>query len=169
MACTCQSTGRYATMKRDERQYCMSFGRLSAVSGTAIFLLVLSASVQAQETLGTAPTFASSSQPVTAINTESSQSALSPAPDSNLHSTNDLRDQVSSEPRRFQYGLEITFRGVYDDNINISQTNPISDFYFTIEPLLTLGFGDIKGREENFLRLDYAPSVFLFADHSNDD
>ena len=65
--------------------------------------------------------------------------------------------------------MHLTIRGVYDDNINISQTNRVSDYYFTIEPVLTLGLGDINGHEDNYIRLDYAPSLFLFADHSEDD
>ena len=75
----------------------------------------------------------------------------------------------SGEPRRFQYGLHLTIRGVYDDNINISQVNRISDFYFAIEPSITLGLGDILGRTENYIRFDYIPSVFIFTDHSEDD
>jgi hypothetical protein len=153
-------------MKRDERQPGMSFDRLLAVSATAIFLFSLNMSVRAQETPDTALSSTSSSQPITAISTETSQSVLTPAPDSNLHSTTDLRDQVSSEPRRFQYELKISVRGVYDDNINISQTDRVSDYYFTIEPVLTLGAGDITGHEDNFIRLDYAPGLFLFLDHS---
>jgi hypothetical protein len=35
--------------------------------------------------------------------------------------------------------------------------------------VLTLGLGDITGHEENYIRLDYAPSLFLFVDHSEDD
>ena len=94
---------------------------------------------------------------------------LNPAADSNLHSTTDLRHEVSTEPRRFQYGFQVTMRGVYDDNINISQTAHVSDYYFTIEPVLTLGLGDITGHEDNYIRFDYAPSLFLFVDHSEDD
>ena len=90
---------------------------------------------------------------------------LNPTPESNLHSAVVPENQVSSEPRRFQYELKVTARGVYDDNINISQTNRVSDYYFTIEPVLTLGFGDIIGHEGNYIRLDYAPSLFLFLYH----
>ena len=75
----------------------------------------------------------------------------------------------SAEPRRFQYALRLTIRGVYDDNINISQTNRISDYYVAIEPSITLGLGDIVGRQENYIRFDYIPSIFRFADHSEDD
>ena len=60
-------------------------------------------------------------------------------------------------------------RGVYDDNINITQTAHVSDYYFTIEPVLTLGLGDITAHQDNYIRFDYAPSLFLFLDHSEND
>jgi Putative beta-barrel porin 2 len=74
----------------------------------------------------------------------------------------------SGEPRRFHYRLRLNIRGVYDDNIFVSHTNRVSDYYFAIEPMLTVGFGDIEGRVENYLRLDYMPSVILFVDHSDE-
>lgn len=73
------------------------------------------------------------------------------------------------EPRRFYYHLQVTVRGVYDDNINISRDHRRSDYYFAIEPQLTLGLGDIAGRNRAYLRLDYMPSIILFTDHSNED
>jgi hypothetical protein len=123
----------------------------------------------AQEAVDTTAPSPPNSQSVTEMSTDSNPPTLNPTADSNLHSSADLRDEVSSEPRRFQYGFKIAVRGVYDDNINISQTNRVSDYYFTIEPVLTLGAGDITGHEDNYIRLDYAPSLFLFADHSEDD
>jgi hypothetical protein len=69
-------------------------------------------------------------------------------------------------PRRFHYHFQLSARAVYDDNINLNRTNQISDFYFSIEPALMLGFGDTEARSENYLQLDYIPAVFLFADHS---
>ena len=72
----------------------------------------------------------------------------------------------SGVPRRFHYQIHLSIRGVYDDNINLLETNPISDFYISIEPGITLGFGDTVGRTENYLRLDYLPAIFLFTDHS---
>jgi hypothetical protein len=72
----------------------------------------------------------------------------------------------SGIPRRFHYELRLTVRSVYDDNINLSNTNRISDFYTTIEPAVMVGFGDTEARIENYVRLDYLPAVFLFADHS---
>src|SRR2546422_1667588 len=75
----------------------------------------------------------------------------------------------SAEPRRFHYSLRLTVRGVYDDNIFITNTNRISDYYFAIEPMITVGFGDIEGRGGNYIRLDYLPSIIIFVDHSGDD
>lgn len=75
----------------------------------------------------------------------------------------------SSEPRRFHYGLLFTVRGVWDDNIFLSHTDKTSDYYFAIEPQLTLGFGDIEGRSRSYLSLDYMPSGILFVNHSDED
>src|SRR5881397_3767783 len=75
----------------------------------------------------------------------------------------------SSEPRRFHYELRLTVRGVWDDNIFISHTDRVSDYYFAIEPEITIGVGDIEGRNRSYLRLDYMPSAILFVDHSDED
>jgi len=60
-------------------------------------------------------------------------------------------------------------RGVWDDNIFISHTDRKSDYYFAIEPDITLGVGDIEGRNRSYLRLDYMPSAILFVNHSDQD
>jgi hypothetical protein len=75
----------------------------------------------------------------------------------------------SGEPRRFHYELRLTVRGVWDDNIFISHTHKVSDYYFAIEPQITIGVGDIEGRNRGYLRLDYMPSAILFVDHSDED
>jgi hypothetical protein len=72
----------------------------------------------------------------------------------------------SGIPRRFHYQFRLAVRSVYDDNINLSRDTRISDFYTSIEPSVMVGFGDIEARTENYIRLDYLPAVFLFADHS---
>ncbi len=74
----------------------------------------------------------------------------------------------SGIPRRFHYELRFAVRGVYDDNINLSHDNRLSDYYTTIEPSIMLGFGDTEARQENYLQLDYIASLFLFADHTED-
>jgi hypothetical protein len=95
-----------------------------------------------------------------------------PLPVASTDSANDAslaRNIDSGIPRRFHYSLSLSVRGVYDDNINISQTNRVADYYTTIEPALMLGFGDIDARVENYVRLDYLPAVFVFSDHSEND
>jgi len=78
------------------------------------------------------------------------------------------KELPAAEPRRFHYSFGLTIRGVYDDNIFLTNTNKVDDWYFAIEPRLTVGFGDIAGRNENYLRLDYMPSIILYADHSDE-
>ena len=75
----------------------------------------------------------------------------------------------SGEPRRFHYALQLTVRGVWDDNIFISHTDRKSDYYFAIEPEITIGVGDMEGRSRSYLRLDYMPSAILFVNHSDQD
>ena len=74
----------------------------------------------------------------------------------------------SGEPRRFHYLLSLTVRGVWDDNIFLSHTNKVSDYYFAIEPVITIGVGDIAGRNRSYLSLSYMPSAILFVDHSDE-
>jgi hypothetical protein len=76
---------------------------------------------------------------------------------------------VSAMEKKFHYGVHLTLRGVYDDNINISHDNRIDDYYIAIEPGITIGYGDIIGREGNYIRLDYQASIFLFVDHDDAD
>src|SRR4030095_9810339 len=77
----------------------------------------------------------------------------------------------SGEPRRFHYLFELTVRGVWDDNIFLSHTNKESGWYIAIEPVISIGFGDISGggTSTSYLRLDYMPSAILFLDHSDED
>jgi len=60
-------------------------------------------------------------------------------------------------------------RGVWDDNIFITHTDKVSDYYFAIEPVITVGVGDIEGRNRSYLTLSYMPSGILFVDHSDQD
>lgn len=76
-------------------------------------------------------------------------------------------EEVSAVPKRFQYAFRLGMRGVYDDNIFLRPTNRVGDFYFSVEPGLTIGYGDIVGSDQNSIRLDYAPSAFLYAHHSD--
>ncbi|MGI9087581.1 MAG: outer membrane beta-barrel protein [Chthoniobacterales bacterium] len=75
-------------------------------------------------------------------------------------------------PKRFQYAVRLNLRSVYDDNISLTKGNGSSsaaDIYFAIEPAVSIGFGDIVGHERNFIRLDYAPSFFVYTEHSGAD
>lgn len=76
---------------------------------------------------------------------------------------------VAETPRRFKYGFSVSVRAVYDDNINISSFDRVSDYYFTIEPSFFLGLGGEGSESANTLSLIYRPSAFFFADHSEND
>jgi hypothetical protein len=78
-------------------------------------------------------------------------------------------ETVNPSGRAFHYALSLTVRGVWDDNIFISHTNKVSDYYFAIEPVITIGVGDIQGRNRSYLSLSYMPSGILFVDHSDQD
>jgi hypothetical protein len=76
---------------------------------------------------------------------------------------------IAETPRRFHYALSVVVREVYDDDINISPVNRIGDFYTSFEPTIRFSLGDIEGEGYNYLRVVYAPSYVLYADHSNAD
>src|SRR5215813_3392616 len=121
--------------------------------------------------------FPSSSDPwSSSTNYTTAQTSVMPAPAAGGpyggFSTKDVaagEGPPSGEPRRFHYGFLFTVRGVWDDNIFISHTDRKSDYYFAIEPQLTIGFGDMQGRSRSYLRLDYMPSAILFVNHSDED
>ena len=94
-----------------------------------------------------------------------------PAPESSSAGVQiDSRETgYSSAPRRFHYTLDLTFQGGHDDNINLSRLNRQSDYFFTIAPKATLGFGDFATRKENFLLVDFAPSWVSYVKHTGDD
>lgn len=75
--------------------------------------------------------------------------------------------EISAVERRFQYAFRLGLRGVRDDNIFLTQDGQVGDYYLAIEPGITLGFGDIVGSDQNYVRLDYAPSAIVYADHSS--
>jgi hypothetical protein len=74
---------------------------------------------------------------------------------------------IAPTQRRFQYRLKVELRAAYDDNITLSETDPVDDYLFVIQPTISLGFGDITSHEGNYLGVDYSPSVHFYADHSN--
>src|SRR5207248_9741716 len=91
-----------------------------------------------------------------------------PVPADTMPAATDSTRVDSGIPRRFHYELRFSVRGVYDDNINLSHDNRVSDYYTTIEPSIMLGFGDTETVQDNYLRRDYIASLFLFADHTED-
>jgi putative salt-induced outer membrane protein YdiY len=96
--------------------------------------------------------------------------AIPPAPSEGGKQIYGAGAGITSAPKRFQWGARLTIRGVYDDNILLSHFDRIHDWYVAIEPAITIGYGDsIVGRNGNYIRLDYAPSIFLYTDHSDDD
>src|SRR5207248_2564678 len=72
---------------------------------------------------------------------------------------------VNENFRRFRYNFGVTVRDVYDDNINLSSTNRVGDWYFVVEPAIHLGFGDSEGGF-NYLAFDYILSAYFFADQT---
>jgi hypothetical protein len=75
---------------------------------------------------------------------------------------------VNENFRRFRYSFGVTVRDVYDDNINVSSANRVGDWYFVVEPVIHLGFGDSEGGF-NYLSFDYSASAYFFAEQSQRD
>src|SRR2546423_9972341 len=73
---------------------------------------------------------------------------------------------VNENFRRFRYSFGVTVREVFDDNINISSSNRVSDSYTVLEPAIHLGFGDSEGGF-NYLTFDYILSAYFFADQTS--
>ena len=78
-----------------------------------------------------------------------------PARQSDVSVVSSSGGSVSAIPRKFHYMASVTVRGVYDDNIFLTQNNRVGDYFLTIEPQISLWLGDI-GSDFNYLRLDYA-------------
>ncbi|HEY2139969.1 MAG TPA: hypothetical protein VGH00_07810, partial [Chthoniobacterales bacterium] len=151
----------------------------SAIPNTKRFLL---APTLALVVLASLCSRSSAQEPLLAT-TETTEPNSSIAPEQSVDLTSDINPPLpvaapepaadsgpaanvdSGVPRRFHYQFGLAVRSVYDDNINLSHDAPISDFYTSIEPSIMVGFGDVEGRSENYIRLDYLPAVFIFADH----
>ena len=69
-------------------------------------------------------------------------------------------------PRWFHYSIRLGGRFLYSDNINAARVDPLEDFILSLEPGLSVGIGDVPGRNESYIRLDYSPNALLFADNS---
>jgi hypothetical protein len=75
-----------------------------------------------------------------------------------------ITGELGSNELPFDYAIHLTLRGAYDDNIALTHTNRLDDWFAEIHPGLTLGFGDVKN-QTTFLALAYMPSFFRYDDH----
>ena len=71
-----------------------------------------------------------------------------------------------------QYGpFDIHLRAhggvLYDDNINTSDKNKVSDVIWSLSPTVTVGVGDYRERQGNLLQVEYTPSFVLYTDNSD--
>jgi hypothetical protein len=123
--------------------------------------LLLSLSGRAQEAVQEPAVTAPDAPVISPNEAEVLRASSSPAP---IIENSRPGAAVADTPRRFQYTLSATIRGVYDDNIYNSSTNKVSDYYFTIEPAIALSLGGNDG--VNTLSLVYRPSLFLFLDNT---
>jgi len=151
------------------------FGRLTlrplVLIGLGLFIIAgapLSPTLRAQDALVAAI------DPVdpTPLVSDTSPYPEPPLPSSSENSVPSSTDTARGDlgvPRRFHYQLRLNAHAVYDDNINISNGDRISDIYTAIEPSITFGFGDLKSGDANFILVNYMASLFLFADHDEND
>lgn len=77
--------------------------------------------------------------------------------------------QLAETPRRLHYGVTVTVRGIYDDNINISNVVHEDDYYFSIEPSVFFRYGDDTAEGNNAFSFIYRPQIFLFVNNSEND
>ena len=54
---------------------------------------------------------------------------------------------------------------LYDDNIQITKTDPQEDVVWTISPGLLIGAGEYRGTAGTYVAVDYTPTIILFTDH----
>src|SRR5436305_3880445 len=89
-------------------------------------------------------------EPILTNNVESADAAAVLPAETEPNLSPDVATRVdqalASEPRRFHYTLELTVQGIYDDNVNLQPSDHLSDFYFSIDPRLVFGFGDVVAK-----------------------
>ena len=80
------------------------------------------------------------------------------------------------DPRSRGYGVlfgvvdvrpEMSFGVTYDDNILISHDNPKRDVLYSLSPGVLLGVGDYLVKENNYLRVEYIPTLTYFNHYSS--
>jgi len=72
----------------------------------------------------------------------------------------------AAPPARWKWHSSFNLSAVYDDNIFISSRHKQADEYFRLGADFSLTWGDYLQKQENYLTIQYAPSVILFADHT---
>jgi hypothetical protein len=68
----------------------------------------------------------------------------------------------------FEYAIHLTIRGAYDDNIGLTHTNELDDYFVEIQPCLLIGIGNLV-KQDTFLAAIYIPSFYRYDDHSEFD
>jgi hypothetical protein len=81
-------------------------------------------------------------------------------------SVESMTPPIMSTTKRFQFSADI--RGIYDDNIFFSPTNPQSDYIFVASPKLSLNLGDYVAKDESYLTMNYNPEAILFTERSGE-
>ncbi len=67
----------------------------------------------------------------------------------------------------FEFGLGVS--AMFDDNIFFSSSHKKADFVTSVTPGFGIQLGDYQDRLNSFFTASYAPTFFLFADHSDQD
>src|SRR5450759_1835899 len=152
-----------------------NIARRCALFPAGIFALLLRTTIgfgqqSAPDAIAVSPQSVAPASEDSPTSVDANTDATLPAPESSSASVQaDSRETgYSSVPRRFHYNLDLTHRAGSDDNINLSHTDRQSDYFFAIAPILTLGFGDFAAHQENFLRVDFAPSWVGYVNHAQD-
>ena len=68
----------------------------------------------------------------------------------------------------FQCAIHLTIRGAYDDNIGLTHTNELEDWFVEIQPCLMVGIGNLV-KQDTFLAAVYIPSFYRYDEHSQFD
>ncbi|HZR78066.1 MAG TPA: hypothetical protein VFA58_02605 [Chthoniobacterales bacterium] len=75
-----------------------------------------------------------------------------------------ITGQFGPNQAPFEFAIHLTIRGAYDDNIALTHTNELDDFFVEIQPCLLLGIGDLV-RQDTFLAAIYIPSFYRYEDN----
>jgi hypothetical protein len=124
-----------------------------------------------QEPLSLAIEPAALDSPISGSEPDLPQQAVATEPTSGpvVEEPTSANSELSSTPRRFHLHLELDADFSYDDNITLVPTDKISASFLRIGANVTLSVGDVVERQENYLRLDYTPNLFLYLNDSQYD